>query len=571
MIRRFIAYYSAYKMLFTIDLTCAVVVALLELAFPLAVQWMVDTLLPSHNWPMIVLVSVGLLSLYLLTTWLNFIVGYFGHKLGINIETDMRQRLFEHVQKLSFRYFDNSKTGSLLSRLTNDLWEIGELAHHGPEELFIVLLTFAGAFGIMLTVNWELALITSLIVPVLVWLIVYFSKKLHDVAGSMYSRIADISARVDDSVSGIRVVKAFGNEAHEVETFRENNNRLRLAKLRSNLMMSYYASGMYLMTRLISLLALLIGAWFSYEGKLSYGEFIGFLLYVNIFLKPIERINTLMDIYPKGMAGFKRSCELLDTEPDILDEPGAVDVQRLRGDIEFRNVSFGYEGHTKVLQHVNLQVRQGETIAIVGPSGAGKSTLCSLIPRFYEIDAGAILIDGLDIRRMTQRSLRSQIGFVQQDVFLFNGTIRENIVYGRLDASESDILEAARNAYLELFLETLPDGLDTVIGERGLKLSGGQRQRLAIARMFLKNPPILILDEATSALDTETEQNIQQSLEDLSWNRTTLIIAHRLATIRHADRIVVVTEDGISEEGSHDELLARRGVYARLHEAQFGG
>ncbi|QHW29500.1 ABC transporter ATP-binding protein [Paenibacillus rhizovicinus] len=571
MIRRFFAYYSPYKRLFYMDFICAVVAALLELAFPLAVQWMVDTQLPGRNWPMIVLICMGLLCLYLITTGLSFIVGYFGHKLGINIETDMRQRMFEHVQKLSFRFFDNSKTGSLLSRLTNDLWEIGELAHHGPEELFIVLITFAGALGIMMTVNWELALITIITVPILIWFIVYFSKKLHDVAGSVNSRIADISARVEDSVSGIRVVKAFGNEAYEVETFRDNNKRLRLAKLRSNMAMSYYSSGMYLMTRLISLLALLIGAWFAYEGKISYGELIGFLLYVNIFLKPIERINALMDMYPKGMAGFKRACELLDTEPDVSDDPMAVDVRRLRGDIEFRNVTFGYEGHTKVLHHVDLQVRAGEKIAIVGPSGAGKSTLCSLIPRFYEIEAGELLIDGLDIRRMTQRSLRSQIGFVQQDVFLFHGTIRENIAYGRLDASEADILESARHAHLEAFLEALPEGLETVIGERGLKLSGGQRQRLAIARMFLKNPPILILDEATSALDTETEQIIQRSLEELSRSRTTLIIAHRLATIRHADRIVVVTEDGISEEGSHDELLARRGVYARLHEAQFGG
>ncbi|WP_199624468.1 ABC transporter ATP-binding protein [Paenibacillus alkalitolerans] len=570
MIRRFLAYYRPHKKLFLLDFSCAVIVALLELAFPMAVQWMIDSLLPSQNWSAIMWAGVGLLLLYLVSMGLQFVVNYWGHKLGINIETDMRRQLFNHVQKLSFRFFDNTKTGHLMSRITNDLFDIGELAHHGPEDLFIAIMTFVGAFGIMATVNWELAVITFTVVPLLVWLIVHFNKKLHRAATNMFEQIGEVNARVEDSISGIRVVKSFANEEHERTRFHANNNLFRLAKLRSYLAISYSSSGIYMLTRLISLTVLVCGAWYAFRGHLTYGELVAFLLYVNIFLKPIDKINALMESYPKGMAGFKRYCELLDTEPDVKDRPEAIEVGHLRGDIRFHNVTFGYEGHTQVLKNINLNIRAGETVALVGPSGAGKSTICSLVPRFYEIEEGSVTIDGIDIRDMTQRSLRSHIGVVQQDVFLFNGTIRENIEYGRLGAGEAEIREAARRAHLDALIESLPDGLDTVIGERGLKLSGGQRQRLSIARMFLKNPPILILDEATSALDTETEAIIQQALQELSVNRTTLVIAHRLATIRHADRIVVVTEDGIAEEGSHHELIAAGGVYSRLHQVQVG-
>ncbi|WP_425320449.1 ABC transporter ATP-binding protein [Paenibacillus campinasensis] len=570
LLRRFVEFYRPHKKLFTLDFTCAVVAGVLELAFPLAVQWVVDSLLPSREWGTIAAAGAGLLALYLVCMGLNFVVSYFGHKLGINIETDMRQKAFNHVQRQSFRYFDNTKTGHVMSRMTNDLFDIGELAHHGPEDFFIAMMTFVGAFGIMWTVNWELALITFTVVPFIVWLIVIFNKKLHKANSEMFSNIADLNARVEDTISGIRVVKSFANEEFEIERFRKNNAAFRYAKLKSYLAMSFSVSGMYMLTRLISLIVLISGAWFAFQGTLSYGELVAFLLYVNIFLKPIDKINALMESYPKGMAGFKRFCDLLDREPEIRDREGARAVSGLQGNIEFHHVTFGYEPERPVLRNLNLRVKAGETIALVGPSGAGKSTICSLIPRFYDIQGGAITIDGLDIRDMTQQSLRSHIGVVQQDVFLFGGTIRENIEYGRLGASEADIMDAVRRAHLEQLIESLPEGLDTVIGERGLKLSGGQRQRLAIARMFLKNPPILILDEATSALDTETEAIIQQSLEELAVNRTTLVIAHRLATIRGADRILVVTDEGIAEEGKHEELLQKNGAYARLHRAQFG-
>ncbi|TFE24001.1 ABC transporter ATP-binding protein [Cohnella luojiensis] len=571
MIRRFLSFYGPYKGLFTLDFSCAVVVALLELGFPIGVQWMIDKLLPTGNWGLITWVCAGLLALYIVSMGLQFVVAYWGHKLGINIETDMRKNLFQHIQKLSFRFFDNTKTGQIMSRMTNDLFDLGEMAHHGPEDMFIALMTLVGVFGIMFMVNWELACITFIVVPFLAWIIVYFNQKLNKAATQMFEQIADVNARVEDSVSGIRVVKSFGNESFEMERFTKNNQGFRLAKLRSYFTISLSASSIYMLTRFITLVVLVFGAWYAYQGKLTYGELVGFLLYINIFLKPIEKINALLELYPKGMAGFRRYCELMDTEPDVKDAEDAIEAPKLKGNIEFSNVTFGYENHAHVLKGVDLQIRAGETVALVGPSGAGKSTLCSLIPRFYEIDDGAVTIDGIDIRKMTQHSLRNQIGIVQQDVFLFNGTIRENIAYGRLDATEEQIWDAARKAHLEGMLQGLPDGLDTFIGERGLKLSGGQRQRLSIARIFLKNPSILILDEATSALDTETETMIQQALEQLSHNRTTLIIAHRLATVRHADRIVVVTEDGIAEQGKHEELIAAGGTYSRLSAAQFSG
>ncbi|MFC4306998.1 ABC transporter ATP-binding protein [Cohnella boryungensis] len=570
MLRRFFSYYRPYKGLFILDFSCAILAALLELAFPVALNRVVDDLLPSGNWEWILVACLSLLGVYIVSAGLHYVVTYWGHKLGISIESDMRKALFDRVQKLSFRFFDNNKTGHLVSRMTNDLMDIGEIAHHGPEDLFIALMTLAGAFGIMLSINWELAVLTFIIVPLMIYLSLFFGRKMSAAFDRMFADIADYNARVENNVSGIRVVQAFANEKYEMERFAENNDRFRSAKLIAYRIMAWNSSISFILMRSISLFVLVCGTWFVIQDRMTYGQFIAFIMLSNVFLGPIKQINSVIETYPKGIAGFKRFLELLETEPDVADAPNAQAVGHLRGDIAFRGVTFGYENKEKVLHHVDLNVRAGETVALVGPSGAGKTTLCSLLPRFYDVDDGAISIDGIDIREMTLESLRSNIGIVQQDVFLFDGTFRENIAYGKLGASEQDIWDAAKRAQLEELIHSQPAGLDTLIGERGVKLSGGQKQRLSIARMILKNPPILILDEATSALDTETEAAIQLALTELSQGRTTLVIAHRLATIRNADRILVVADQGIAEQGRHDELVTKGGAYSRLHRAQVG-
>ncbi|KKO50964.1 ABC transporter ATP-binding protein [Paenibacillus sp. DMB20] len=569
MMRRFFEYYKPYKWLFVLDFSCAIIAALLELAFPVAVNQVVDKLLPSGNWQWILYACLGLLGIYVISAALHFVVTYWGHKLGINIESDMRKKLFDHVQKLSFRFFDNNKTGHLVSRMTNDLMDIGEIAHHGPEDLFIAIMTLGGAFGIMLGINWELAVLTFIIVPLMIYLSLYFSRKMSAAFKRMFADIADYNARVENNVSGIRVVQAFSNEKFEMKRFAENNERFRMIKLLTYRIMAWNSSISFILMKLITLFVLVCGTWYVIQQKMTYGEFIAFVMLSNVFLGPIKQINGVIEMYPKGIAGFKRYLELLETAPDVADAPDAIPAANLKGNIEFQGVSFSYGNADKVLSDIHLAIHAGETVALVGPSGAGKTTLCSLLPRFYDADEGTITIDGMDIRKITLESLRAHIGIVQQDVFLFDGTIRENIAYGRLEASEEEIWEAARRAQLEEMIQSQPEGMDTLIGERGVKLSGGQKQRLSIARMFLKNPSILILDEATSALDTETEAAIQQSLSELSKGRTTIVIAHRLATIRNADRIVVV-DQGIAEQGNHEELLAARGTYSRLHQAQFG-
>jgi len=568
MLRRFFSYYRPYKGLFLLDFGCAVIAGLLELGFPLAVSRFVDELLPNGNWQMIVLGSVGLLAVYALNTLLNYVVTYWGHMLGINIETDMRRKMFDHIQKLSFRFFDNHKTGHLVGRVTNDLNDIGEIAHHGPEDVFIAVMTLAGSFGLMAYINLELAVLTFIIIPAMAWLIIVFGGRMTSTYQRLFGNVGSFNARIEENVGGIRVVQSFANEEHEKKLFAVDNQNFRATKLLAYKTMAKSFSISYMMMRLITVFVMICGAWFYIHGRIELGEFMAFLLLSNVFFRPIEKINAVIESYPKGIAGFKRYVEVIDTEPDIADAKDAAAVDSLNGDIRFEKVEFGYEPGRNVLNGIDLSIRSGETVAFVGPSGAGKTTICSLLPRFYDVTGGRITIDGMDIRKLTLKSLRQNIGIVQQDVFLFSGSIRENIAYGDLKATDERIWDAARRASLEEMIRQLPEGMDTVIGERGVKLSGGQKQRMAIARMFLKNPPILILDEATSALDTETEAAIQQSLAELSEGRTTLVIAHRLATIKNADRIIVVNENGIAEQGRHQELVAAGGAYSRLHQAQ---
>lgn len=570
MLKQFFSYYKPYKRLFLIDFMCAIISAVLELIFPIAVNRVIDEVLPDGNLKMIIMFSVLLFTMYLFNMWMNYIVVALGHEFGINVETDMRRDLFNHYQKQSYTYFDNVKTGELLSRVTTDLFDISEVAHHGPEDVFITIMTLLGAFLLMLNVHVPLAVITVFLLPLMGIALFVFNKKMTQVNTRIFSNVAKFTAGIGNSLSGIRVVKAFANEAHEKKIFEGYNQGFRENKLAFYKTMAISSSFNYILVRLINLFAFLAGSYYTVIGELSLGELVGFILLANVFVRPLEKINNMIELYPKGYAGFKRFSKELKRKPDIVDQPDAYPAPAFKGDIEYNQVSFAYEDGKTVVADANLSIKSGETIAFVGPSGAGKTTLVNLLPRFYEVTSGAITIDGHNIQDVTMESLRKQIGIVQQDVFLFTGTVRENVLYGRLDATPEEVEAAIDAARLREVVEDLPQGLDTEIGERGVRLSGGQKQRLSIARIFLKNPSILILDEATSALDTQTEQFIQASLDKLAQGRTTLIIAHRLATIRHADRIIVVTPDGITEDGTHDELIALKGHYAELYFAQYG-
>lgn len=571
MLRRFYRYYLPYKRLFLLDFGCAILAGLLELSFPMAVRTFIDTLLPAGNWGLILIASAALLAIYLINTGLMAVVNYWGHALGVSIETDMRKQAFEHLQTLSLGYYDNTKTGHIITHVTKDLEEVGEIAHHGPEDLFLAIMTFIGAFILMANVHLHLALITLFLVPGMVWLVSRYGSQMTQTWQKLFHQVGNFNTRIEESIGGIRVVKAFANEQQETSLFAKENALYKITKLRAYRIMTTSMTLSYLSTRITQLVIMVAGTAYVLRGELSYGGFVGFLLLIEVFFRPVEKISAVLESYPKGIAGFRRFTNLLDTVPDIIDRPNAISVSTLKGDIDFDHVTFGYSDTQPVLKDISLHIKAGETIAFVGPSGAGKTTLCSLLPRFYDVQNGAIRVDGVDVRDYQQHALRNQIGIVQQDVFLFGGTIRENIAYGKLDASESEIWQAAERAHLDSLIRSLPDGLDTVVGERGVKLSGGQKQRLSIARIFLRNPPILILDEATSALDTATEQSIQQSLNELSKGRTSLIIAHRLSTIQNAERIVVVGEQQILEEGSHDQLMAKRGVYATLYQAHLAG
>ena len=568
-LRKFIRYYKPHKKLFILSFSCSFLMSMLDLIFPFVVSRMIDDILPSRNLDLILMVAGGMLVVYILRYILQYTVDYWGHVLGTRMEHDMRRDLFNHVNRLSFNYFDNTKTGHVMSRLVNDLHEISELAHHGPEDIFIASVTLLGSFIILLNIHWPLALITFAIVPIMLIFAVLKNKRMRHAFMEMRIKIADVNAQAEDSISGVRVVKSFANEGFEEAKFAVGNKNFREAREGAFKVMAEFFSGIHFFSNLIHLLVLVAGGLFIYNGQMQTGQLVGFLLYVSMFMQPIRRITALIENYQKGMSGFQRFYDTLQINPDISDKKNAVELKNVYGDIHFDRVTFNYGSDQSVLEDIDLRIQPGETLAIVGKSGGGKTTLCNLIPRFYEVEKGAIKIDGHDIRDFTQKSLRENIGIVQQDVFLFSGSVKDNITYGNIDATDKEIIDAAKKANAYDFIMNLQDGFDTYIGERGIKLSGGQKQRLAIARIFLKNPAILLLDEATSALDNETERIIQKALRELSKDRTTIAIAHRLSTIKDADRIIVLTEEGIIEEGSHEVLMKKNGEYRKLYDSQF--
>lgn len=508
--------------------------------------------------------------LIILEFYCNYFIAYYGHIMGAKMEYNMRNEIFAHYQKLSFSFFDNQKVGQLMSRVTNDLFEISELFHHGPEDIVISIIKLIGSFSILLSINWRLALVAFAIVPVMLVYAFYFNIKMKRAFVKNRARIADINAQIEDNLSGIRVVKSFANEEIEMDKFKVGNDRFVESKKESYRYMGLYHSGLTAFTTFISVIVIAVGAVFITTSLISITDLITFLLYINNFTEPIKKLINFTEQFQNGASGYTRFLEILNIHPDIVDKPDAKELVSAKGDIVFQNVSFHYEEHSEtVLSNLNLHVRAGEYIALVGTSGVGKSTLCSLIPRFYDVSSGRILIDNTDIRDYTLKSLRDNIGIVQQDVYLFTGSVMDNIRYGHPGATDAEIVAAAQNANAHEFIMNLPEGYDTNIGQRGVKLSGGQKQRLSIARVFLKNPPVLIFDEATSALDNESEKVVQESLEKLAKNRTTFVIAHRLSTIRNAEKILVLSENGIAESGSHEELLAKNGIYADLYNMQF--
>lgn len=565
----FASYYRPHLKLFLLDMVCALFIALIDLAFPYISKLSMERLLPGKLFTAFYVVMAVLIGSYILKALFTFIVTYWGHLLGVRMEADIRRDLFSHMQDLSFSFYDKNRTGQLMSRVTGDLFEITELAHHGPEDLFISTVTLLGAFAVMLTIRWELALVVFLVVPLFVIFTVVSRKRMMDASTDVKQKLAGINGEVESSISGMRTAKAFANEQAESEKFSAANDLFRGAKRGYYKSMAIYHSGLEFAMGIMSVLVIAFGGLLIMQDKMDYIALITFSLYVTTFITPIRKLSAFTEQFMQGMAGFKRFVELMRVEPEVKDAPDAVDMPDAVGDILVDNVTFRYDPEFEpVLSHVSLHVPAGQTVAVVGPSGGGKSTLCQLIPRFYDVTEGHILVDGYDVRTLTQHSLRANIGIVQQDVFLFAGTIYENIRYGRPDATYEEIVAAAKLAEIYDDIMDMSDGMETQVGERGAMLSGGQKQRVSIARIFLKNPPILILDEATSALDSVTEARIQSAFDALAKGRTTLIIAHRLSTIRSANRIIVIDGAGIREEGSHEELIAQGGEYASLYNAQ---
>lgn len=567
--RKLISYYKPYKGLFFLDLLFAVAGAGISLAIPLIVRYITNEVvyLPGNE-PFRMIVKLGLLMIALALTecFCNFFITFYGHMMGAKIEHDMRNDVFSHYQKLSFHFFDNQKVGQLLSRITTDLFDISELLHHGPEDVVISVIKLVGSFIILVNINGTLTLITFAFIPVMVLYAIFFNGRLRKAYKTNKARIADVNTQIEDSLSGIRVVKSFGNEEIEMEKFCAGNRRFVESRRKSYWNMAWFHSVLTAMTTLVTIVVLVAGSYFIMGGRVKITDLVTYLLYINNFTEPVKRLMNFTEQFQNGWSGYLRFLEIMDVQPDIVDAPDAEDLTEVKGEVSFENVSFQYEENLeKVLNHIHLKVEAGEYIAIVGNSGGGKTTLCSLIPRFYDVVDGRILIDGKDIRQLKLKSLRRQIGIVQQDVYLFMENVMENIRYGRPDAKDEEVIAAAKMANAHEFIMQLPNGYQTDIGQRGVKLSGGQKQRISIARVFLKNPAILIFDEATSALDNESEKIVQQSMEELAKGRTTFVIAHRLSTIQNAQRILVLTEKGIEEEGTHQDLLKKEGAYARLY------
>jgi ATP-binding cassette subfamily B protein len=564
----FFAYYRPHRYLFLADMVCAVTMAAIDVAFPMFSRYALNTLIPDYELRTFLILVLALFAGFCIHKGCNWFVAYWGHVFGNRVEQDMRRDVFNHLEELPFSFFDTNRTGKIMSRATTDLFEITELAHHGPEDFTIAVLNLLGAFIMMLHIRWELALIVMIALPVLVCIGIVSRRNLSRASVKVKETTAEINAGLESSISGIRVTKGFNNEGFERERFAEYNAQYSAAKQMRFKYMAAFFSNIEFCNNLLSLVVLAAGGWFIMKGKMTLPDLVAANLFVAGFVAPVKKLNNFVEQFITGMAGFNRFLEIMRTPGETADANDAIEILSARGNITFKNVSFSYTKGRRVLSDINLDIRAGEKFALVGASGGGKSTLCNLIPRFYEISGGEICLDGIDIRRIKKTSLRSQIGIVQQDVFLFAGTIKENIAYGKPDATDEEIEQAARRAEIHEDIMKMPEGYDSVVGERGIKLSGGQKQRVSIARCFLKNPPILILDEATSALDTATEIKIQHSFDELAKGRTTLVIAHRLSTIKNADKIAVVTENGIAEQGTHDELMAKHGEYYRLRTVQ---
>ena len=568
MLKRFLSYYKPHKKIFIMDMTASLIVALTAILYPIITRVMLNDFIPNAKYQMIIGFGLLLLGIYSIRMLLNFFIQYYGHVMGVRMQAQMRSDMFKHLEKLPYKFFDNNETGKIMSRMTNDLMEISELAHHGPENLLISGISVIVSFVYLWTIRWELTLIVFACVPLLILISMVLRKRMRDAFMQSRKSIAVINASLESSISGIRVTKAFNNAEKETEKFEKGNEAFVNSRRKAYKAMGQFHSSTTFVTDVFNVIVLIAGGLFLYNGLITFPDYSAFIVSINLFISPVMMLINFMEQYQNGVTGFRRFTEILDEEPEN-DAPDAQNVGKLNGHIEFRDVTYGYGEDKDVLKNISINIGKGKTFALVGPSGGGKTTICHLIPHFYEVETGEILIDGISINKMTRGSLRENIGIVQQDVYLFNASIKDNILYGRPDATEEEVIEAAKRANIHDYVMTLPNGYDTEIGERGVRLSGGQKQRLSIARVFLKNPPILILDEATSALDNATEILIQQSLDELCRGRTTIVVAHRLSTVKNSDEIAVISDGQITEQGTHEELIALNGAYAELYKMQF--